>query len=243
MRLLKNSPILEDEGVGARAKRFLPGRIGHLDPFVIFDEYQISQGSFFPEHPHRGFEGFQVLMEGRTLYSDNQGNEGAIDPGDVRRFVAGSGFKHSERPDYRGNVRGYLLWVKIPSKKRYTPIIFREERSSDIPAVEVDGLKIRTLIGEGSPVDTFTPVQWSLIENKGEDGHLTISKSEEENGFIYVSSGRAETGNSVIEKEEGAVIEGEGGLELRIGKGTEMVFIKGRRIGEPIVQEGHLVRW
>ncbi len=121
---------MEDEGVGAKARRLIHDAIGHLDPFVLFDEYHVSKDAFFPQHPHSGFEGFQILMGGRTEYEDNQGNKGAIDPGDVRRFVAGEGFEHSERPEDGENVRGYLLWIKIPEGHRNIPVIFKEEASS-----------------------------------------------------------------------------------------------------------------
>lgn len=243
MKLVKINPLIEDEGVGAKARRLIHGSMGHLDPFVIFDEYQIFSDAYFPRHPHSGFEGFQILMEGRTIYRDNQGKEGAIDPGDVRRFVAGDGFEHSEEPDYDGTVRGYLLWIKIPRNNRNTPVIFKEERSANIPVVEKNNLKIRMIMGEQSPVKTMTPVEWDLVESGETDGTIAIELDPEYNGFIYVSSGGVENDGLLIGKGEGAIMKGSGKVNLKVLPSTEMVVVKGRKLNEPIVQEGHLVHW
>jgi hypothetical protein len=243
LKLNKIKPKHEDEGVGARAVRLIPGEVGHLDPFVLFDDYQVFKDSFFPEHPHSGFEGFQVLMEGRTLYEDNDGRKGSIDPWDVRRFVAGNGFRHSERPEYQGTVRGYLLWIKVPKQLSDTASIFREERKEDIPIRMEAGKKIRIIIGKGSPVETFTPVRWEIVESMEDEIIHSISKGENENGFVYIAEGEVASEDEVISKGEGGIIEGSGKIDLRMKKGTQMAVICGKKLHEPIIQNGHLVQW
>jgi redox-sensitive bicupin YhaK (pirin superfamily) len=230
-----------DEGVGAKANRLIPGNIGHLDPFVIFDEYRIFPGAHFPEHPHGGFEGFQVLTEGRTIYRDNQGNEGSIGPGDVRRFVAGEGFRHSEEPDFNGTVKGYLLWIKIPASKKATPIIFNESRAETIPIREDKGFRIRTIIGPGSPVDTMTPVLWEIIEGYGR-GTFDISLEDDENGFVYVSAGNVIFDGEKLGPGDAVIMNGPVSKTIGILGKSEIVNIKGKRLGEDIVQEDHFVK-
>lgn len=241
MRIIKADIVVEDEGIGAKARRPIPGKIGHLDPFVLFDDYDVYHDAYFPMHPHGGFEGFQVLREGRTRYEDHLGQIGHIDPGDVRRFVAGKNFQHSETPEYDGTTRGYLLWIKLPESEKDTDVIFREERSKDIPVREEDGLRIRTIMGRGSPVRTLTPVLWEIMESSA-DSSYDFEKAEDENGFFYVTRGAVDFDGESYRKESCLVLEGSGASSISISEDSEVVFIKGRKLNEPIVQKGHYVK-
>lgn len=229
-----------DEGEGALARRLIPFKGSHLDPFVLFDDYEISPGAFFPEHPHGGFEGFQILKEGRTLYKDNVSNEGAIDPGDVRRFVAGKGFRHSEKPDAEGIVRGYLLWAKIPDRMKDTPIIFKEVSADRIPLRNENGMVVRTIIGGGSPVDSLSDILWEVVIARN-GGRYGVELQRDMNGFIYVSSGSVDVEGTVIGGGRGLIFQRGNSYNLELSAGTEMVFIDGKMTDEKIVQEGHFV--
>ncbi len=99
------------------------------------------------------------------------------------------------------------------------------------------------MIGDGSPVRTMTSVEWKLIESKDKEGTLRISKAEGENGFIYVASGQVYLENQVIGPGNGAIMKGDGYLDIEVGMDVEMVYVKGRRLNEPIVQKGHFVQW
>ncbi len=63
----------------------------------------------------------------------------------------------------------------------------------------------------------------------------------DENAFIYVTKGSVEFDGMVHERETCLIFIGEGFSVLRIDEGSEVVFIKGKKINEEIVQDGHFV--
>lgn len=237
----KISPILMDEGVGAKAYRLIPSNGHHMDPFVIFDEYFVYPDSSFPMHPHGGFEGFQMLMEGSTEYKDNLGNEGLIEAGDVRRFVAGPGFQHSEYPISEETVRGYLLWIKLPHNKRSIPSFFQELHGDEVHRKEDDVSIQTTIFGEGGHMETYTPAVFKHFIFKG-DSEMKFELTSGWSGFVYVSSGSATVCTVKMENREGVILDPGETCDMTIEAGTEMVIIKGRMLDEEIVQNGHYVR-
>jgi hypothetical protein len=235
-------PVLTDEGVGAKAHRLIPNNGEHLDPFVIFDEYFVYPDASFPMHPHGGFEGFQFLMEGATEYNDNLGNKGLIGIGDVRRFVAGKGFKHSEFPRSEETVRGYLLWIKLPDvKKMNIPTFFQEHHGEEVKRIETDDAVETRIFGEGGNMETHTPAVFKHYIFK-KDSAMKFELACGWNGFVYVSTGSASACGVDIGDREGVIIDPCETCDMKIKAGTELVIVKGRIQNEEILQEGHFVR-
>ncbi|KAG8590675.1 hypothetical protein GDO81_006839 [Engystomops pustulosus] len=56
--------VEQSEGVGARVRRSI-GRseLRNLDPFLMLDEFKGGRPGGFPDHPHRGFETVQELLD------------------------------------------------------------------------------------------------------------------------------------------------------------------------------------
>ena len=237
----KVRPKWIDEGDGAEAKRVIPNEGDHLDPFVLFDEYHVDPSASFPMHPHGGFEGFQFLMAGRTEYNDNLGNRGLIGKGEVRRFVAGPGFKHSEYPRSEETVRGYLVWLKLPQVSREEPTYFEELHGDEVMTVEDDTATTTTIFGEGSPLETHTPAVFKHYIFR-RDHVMKFDITTGWNGLVYVSSGEVNACGLQLGDGEGAVFEPGEVCELVIKAPVEMVLLRGRMLEEDIVQEGHFVR-
>lgn len=238
----KVRPVLTEEGVGARAQRLIPSDGEHLDPFVLFDEYYVDPDASFPMHPHGGFEGFQFIMVGATEYQDNIGNSGLIEAGDVRRFVAGQGFRHSEYPRSDKTVRGYLLWIKLPDvKKRSTSTFFQEHHGNEVNRIENESSIETRIFGEGGHMETHTPAVFKHYIFK-KDSRMKFELACGWNGFVYISTGSASACGIDLGEKEGVVIEPGETCDMRIRAGTEMVIVKGRIQNEEIVQDGHFVR-
>ena len=97
-------PVLQarsmQEGKGATVHRLFPvkGVRMHHDPFVLWDHFELQQGTGFPPHPHRGFEGITYLFEGAIQHQDELGNDAVVYGGGAQRFTAGRGIVHSEMP-------------------------------------------------------------------------------------------------------------------------------------------------
>ncbi|MGA1819727.1 MAG: pirin family protein [Thermoplasmatota archaeon] len=238
---IKVEPEWIDEGDGAKALRLIPNGGEHLDPFVLFDEYFVDPSASFPMHPHGGFEGYQFLMEGSTEYNDNRGDRGLIGKGEMRRFVAGPGFEHSEYPRSSETVRGYLVWIKLPSSRRDIPIHFRELHGDEVIVVENGVAVTRTVFGEGSPFEPHTPAVFKHYMFK-KDTSMKFDITTGWNGFLYVSTGSVNACGLDIGDREGAFFEPGETCEIMIEAGTEMALLRGRMLNEEIVQEGHFVR-
>jgi redox-sensitive bicupin YhaK (pirin superfamily) len=237
----KVRPVLTDEGIGARAHRLIPNEGEHLDPFVLFDEYYVDPDASFPMHPHGGFEGFQFLMKGSTEYNDNFGNKGLIQAGEVRRFVAGQGFKHSEYPKSEEAARGYLLWIKLPDiKKGNTSTFFQEHHADDVNVIENENYIETRIFGEGGHMETHTPAVFKHYFFK-KDTKMKFELACGWNGFVYVSTGSATACGVDIKGKEGVLIDPCETCEMEMEAGTELVLVKGRMLNEDIVQHGHFV--
>jgi len=238
---VKVRPEWIDEGDGARALRLIPRGKEHMDPFVLFDEYFIDPSASFPMHPHGGFEGYQFLIAGSTEYNDNLGNRGVIGKGEMRRFVPGPGFEHSEYPRSQDFVRGYLVWLKLPFSRKDTPTRFQELHEGEVTRDDNGIAVITTIFGEGSPFEPHTPAVFKHYIFKKEHS-MKFDITTGWSGFIYVSKGEVNACGLELEDREGAIFEPGENCELVIDAGAEMVLLRGRMLNEEIVQEGHFVR-
>jgi redox-sensitive bicupin YhaK (pirin superfamily) len=227
-----------EEGEGATALRLL-GEGTHLDPFVLFDDYTIPIDASFPFHPHSGFEGFQFLMEGSTRYEDDRGNVGVIGPGGARRFLCTEGFRHSERPVGEATVRGFLLWVRLPRGIAQPSRLFRQVSRDDIPVSSDDGLRVRTVVGPGSPLGSSVPFSFEVLERVGT---LDLHLEEGENCLVHVSSGSASFNGAVARKGEGLLMNGPLRGVLAITERSVAALVKGRALGGFFIQDGPNVR-
>ena len=62
-----------------------------LDPFLMFDAFNVKLPAGFPDHPHRGFETVTYMKSGAFFHEDFKGNKGVIEEGDVQWQTAGKG--------------------------------------------------------------------------------------------------------------------------------------------------------
>ena len=102
------------------------------DPFIHLDqmgevEYSPGEPKGTPWHPHRGFETFTYLMDGRFLHQDSNGGGGEILEGGTQYMTAGDGILHIETPppdlvEAGGLFHGLQLWINLPrDRKRIAP--------------------------------------------------------------------------------------------------------------------------
>lgn len=207
----------------------------HHDPFVLFDDYIVPSDASFPLHSHSGFEGFQYLFEGSTLFEDRKGISGAIGPGGARRFVCTGDFEHSERPLGGIDAKGVLLWVKLPAGLRSMPQLYRQSDAGSLPLREEGGLSVRTVVGKGSPLGSVLPLTMEIVEGAG---RFRTEFGPRENGLLYVRSGSVRFDGRGSVAGQGYAIDGPCSLDLEASVPTVMVIARGERTMEAIVQSG-----
>jgi len=254
------------EGEGFPVHRAFAG-VSHadLDPFIHMDqmgevEYAPGEPKGTPWHPHRGFETFTYLIDGRFLHQDSNGGGGVINDGGTQYMTAGDGILHIETPpadlvDAGGLFHGIQLWINLPAAKKRIAPQYQDLQGLDAAMVTTPdgGTLVRVLAGElGShhgPGISHTPLVIA---------HLTLAPGAQAvlpwrsdfNALAYALSGRGTVGPEDAPFSSGqlAVLKDGDAIELRADatqearhSGLDVFLIGGVPLREPVVQYGPFV--
>jgi len=218
------------DGAGVKLKRVLgQPSLKYLDPFLMLDEFGSEDAqdyiAGFPEHPHRGFQTVTYMLNGKMGHKDSLGNVGLIEDGGLQWMNAGRGIIHEEMPQQvEGKMRGFQLWVNLPSSEKMSEPAYHDVLSADIPEVQLE---------------TFLDVHLQA------NAQTTIDLTIGHNGFVYVYEGGIEVCEEILTKGQLGVLDISHSItaEAIEAKGAESKFIllTGKPIGEPIAQYGPFV--
>jgi redox-sensitive bicupin YhaK (pirin superfamily) len=229
---------------GFSVRRVLPSHQQRMvGPWIFFDhmgpaDFPAGQGINVRPHPHINIATVTYVFEGEILHRDSLGSLQAIRPGDINLMVAGAGIVHSERE--RDEVRslphrlhGLQLWLALPERDEECPPEFHHYPSADIPAIDVEGVEVRVMMGSAfgvtSPVKTFAKTLY--VEAHLQAGQkLTIPAAEER--AIYVASGELRARDNQIPEFGMAILKDAGGVEIEAVQPSRIAIIGGEHIGE-----------
>ncbi len=230
------------EGVGVNVRRLMP-IIGfrNYDPFVLWDDFTITPGHGFPDHPHRGFEAITYLYSGSIKHTDNLGNSSTVTAGGAQRFTAGSGIVHSEMPNEEAATRGIQFWINLPGRLKQVDPGYQQVDDGEFPVIEIDGGRIKLLVGDESPLKIMTPIRYLDIELSDSASHIE-SIADGMRGFVYVADGEVIINQQRYRSGESAFFDSEHEIALSGGEKQNRVMLAyGTPHGEPIVQHGPYV--
>lgn len=253
-KVLKSKPTIE--GAGVRLKRaFGYQEVPLLDPFLLLDDFGSDNPNDylagFPWHPHRGIETVTYMLQGAVEHGDSIGNKGVIKSGDVQWMTAGNGIIHQEMPKrYEGFMRGFQLWVNLPSSHKMMNPRYRDVTSDTIPEIfPKEGIKIKIISGKVNGVRG--PVQDLVVDTEYID--VTMESNAEfecpvkkgNKAFAYVIEGLGyldyeksrlhENGNLVI-FEDGEYVK-----VTSLDKNLRFLLVSGKPIGESVAWYGPIV--
>lgn len=247
------------DGAGVKLRRSLGWAPQvRFDPFLMLDEFFSDDPddylAGFPSHPHRGFETVTYMLEGHMRHEDGFGKRGDLGPGDVQWMTAARGIIHSEMPQQaEGRMRGFQLWINLPSREKMKPAAYRDIASREIPTVALaGGGEVRIIAGEFDQDGTATPgpigglstepLYFDLRLPAG--ATVTIPTPATHSAFLYVYEGDAAVGadaKPLPYRSAGLLTPGDD-VHVRAGEaGAGLLFLAGRPIGEPVVQFGPFV--
>jgi hypothetical protein len=212
----------------------------HIDPFVLLDEFTVKPTAGFPDHPHGGFEAVTYMLDGAFQHRDNLGNDQMVSAGGVQRFTAGKRIVHAELPGTEKTSHGLQLWVNLPQRLKKIEPTYQPVPSDEIPEKEEEGVRVRTVVGAGSPVELRTAVRYVDV-TLGSEGVFTEQIPADWNGLVYVLDGAVDLGEETISPGKAAIFRGGGEVRAKAEEPSRFVVIAGAPHEEPIRQRGSFV--
>jgi quercetin 2,3-dioxygenase len=233
--------------------------------FVVKNGFRMYHGSRtpgFPSHPHRGFETITIVRKGFVDHSDSLGASGRYGGGDVQWMTAGAGIQHSEmfpllNMDKENPLELFQIWLNLPAADKMVSTHFKMLWTEDIPEHVSDDGKTRITVNAGAIGDTHgiapPPDSWAAKE----ENHLAIWCITMEpfakwelplsvaglNRTLYYFKGNGLKIENIeipsyhsLNLVSDRVLVMENGEEL-----SELLFLQGKPIGEPIEQHGPFV--
>ncbi len=255
------SSVPASDGAGVKLRRSLGSQRGlHVDPFLMLDEFfSDSPDDYlagFPAHPHRGFETVTYMLDGHMRHEDHLGNRGDLGPGSVQWMTAARGIIHSEMPQQaQGRMRGFQLWINLPSKEKMKPAGYRDIPADEIPVVKLpDGGQVKVIaasFGEtAGPINSggarlSTDPLYLDVQLPGGVEFVTRLPGGH-NAFLYPYEGSAVVGPAgktrpLPHRAAGVLSDGD---EVRVVAGAEGVrflLLAAKPLHEPVVQYGPFV--
>lgn len=233
---------------GFAVRRLLPtARRKTVGPWIFFDhmgpaDFPAGQGIAVRPHPHINLATVTYLFEGEILHRDSLGSLQAIRPGDINLMVAGRGIVHSERerPEVTAaahRLHGLQLWLALPEADEEVEPAFHHYPSADIPAVEVDGVPVRVLMGSAygvsSPVRVFARTLY--VEAHLQPGQtLTLPDAEER--ALYVAEGSLKLRDTALSGHSMAILKDEAAVAVEALEPSRIALIGGEPLGRRFVE-------
>jgi len=241
------TPRVADLG-GFSVRRLLPtARQRMVGPWIFFDEmgpadFPAGEGINVRPHPHIGIATVTYLFEGEILHRDSVGSYQPIRPGDINLMVAGRGIAHSERerPEITAKDRrlhGLQLWLALPETQEETDPAFHHYPSDDIPAIDIDGVPVRVMIGSAygvtSPVRSFSETLYLEATLKAGQS-LELPEAPER--AIYVASGALKAHGSELPTHSMTVFAPEPGVSITATEDARIALIGGAPVGRRFIE-------
>lgn len=202
----------------------------HLDPFVVLDEFDLTpEVEAWPTHAHRGFEALTYILDGAVEQDDGTGNTRRVEAGGAQIVTAHPQNGQVESPVSGGRNRGLKLLVNVPSRSEDLEGGFRQLEPAGVPEARGEGVRVRTVVGDDSPLHLTTPVRCHDIAlDPGASHEARIPDGW--NGFAYVVDGKVQIGDTDVPAGN-AAFPGDGSFRIASEGDARVVVFAGRPLG------------
>ena len=227
-------------GTGVNSRRAFPTNnySSNLDPFVLFERFYIDEDRGFPMHPHKGFEIISYMIEGGMEHEDSLGVKHTAYEDTVMRITTGEGIKHSEFPADGSSCNGLQLWINLPRDRKEVEADYQDAEHSELSTEETDGATVTTVVGEGSPIELHTEMEYLDVEVEEE---WVWQVNEGWSGFIFGVEGEGKVGGQSFGKGSVLMAEKADEIELESQDGLRVVAVQGKPHDQEIRQQGPYV--
>jgi len=236
----------KDLGGGFVVRRYLPSAIKQaVGPFIFFDHFgpvdvPLDADHDVRPHPHIGLATVTYLFEGAMDHRDSIGSVQRIAPGAINWMTSGRGIVHSERTpkDLVGKphrTHGLQLWAALPVAHEEDEPSFSHTPSEDIPELDVDGARVRVLVGSAfgqtSPVKTYSQTLYLDVSLKA--GHELALSGLPAEAAIYPITGELQIDGAPLALHTMALLDTTTAQLIKADADAQFVVIG----GEPL--DGH----
>ncbi|NDI33954.1 pirin family protein [Chengkuizengella sediminis] len=171
--------------------------INRLGPLFYFSWGKTEGEGGIGLHPHQGFEILSYVLKGNSYHRDTLNTESVVSAGGAQLMKAGSGLSHAE--SHREPTEMLQIWFEpylkeaIHREPTYTNYIHDEFVTTD-----KDGVKIKTIIGENSPIDIITDAQmYDVTISSGSSYQHTLASNRTLAGLIIKGDGSITSKNAI----------------------------------------------
>jgi redox-sensitive bicupin YhaK (pirin superfamily) len=229
-----------------------------VDPFILVHEGIVPAdfgSSVDTTHPHRGFDNLWYAISGSSSTGHSTGPGGAmerarLETGSLLKLRTGRGVLHAEalgedeiKAGTASEMRSILFWVNLARKDKGAEPTAQLLQPQDIPVREEGDATVRTLVGEGSPVELGTPGLILDVELPN-GGAFSSPVPTDFNGFVYLLEGEADFGaNRRRARRSQIAVLGRGSAVTVADAqaGTRFMLMAGKPYGETPVYNGPYV--
>jgi len=221
----------------------------------------------FPQHPHRGFETFTILLDGTVDHTDSLGSSGRYSGGDAQWMCAGRGIVHGEmfplvHTDRPNTLRLFQLWLNLPAASKGAEPCYTMQWGEKLTKVEGTGGAVASVfagrLGDAVATIPAPPASWGA-KPENDVGAFVIELPAGSSFVVPPAAGGAGVNRNVYLVEGAARGVTVGGratgpaaitvrpdvpVELVNGASTEpalVLVLQGKPIGEPVAQRGPFV--
>jgi len=232
---------------GFSVRRLLPtAQRRMVGPWIFFDhmgpaQFPAGQGINVRPHPHVNLATVTYLFEGEILHRDSLGSEQPIRPGDINLMVAGRGIVHSERerPEVTAVphcLHGLQLWLALPAADEEVDPAFHHYPAADIPALTVNGVPVRVMMGSAfgvtSPVRVFAETLY--VEAHLQAGEsLTLPAARER--ALYVAEGALYAAGIEVPEHAMAILADDPDVVVTAAAPSRIALIGGDPVGQRFI--------
>ncbi len=242
------------DGAGVKLKRSIgTPEADYIDPFLMLDEFGSENKddyvAGFPSHPHRGIETVTYMLNGEFEHQDSTGAKGIMSSGDVQWMKTGRGIIHSEMPAMKeGKLLGFQLWINMPAKMKKNKPEYLYIKGKELGEHKDSEKIVKVIAGKYKKAEgpeknhNVEPIYFHIVLNEGKEFSCDVPAGH--NSFIYLLKGELKIGEKKHDKTVDSnliLLERGTSLKVKSNKKSELLFIAGKPIGEPIARGGPFV--
>jgi redox-sensitive bicupin YhaK (pirin superfamily) len=217
---------------GPLTRLMSPGDLGELvKPFVFLDYFHFAgaERDGGPVHPHSGIATHTTLLEGSLVYGDSTGKSGTLIRGSVEWMQAGGGVWHGGTPVPGQPLRGFQLWIALPSSLELAPAESHYVDGATIPGNGGVRVLLGTYRGMASPIPYRSPVTYLHVWLKDGQPWTYQPAAGHDVAWLAVAAGTVLVDGTALRREMAVFEEGhapidcvaQGEVELVIGSAVK----------------------